>query len=137
MRQQFPSRPGFDSSGDYDSEMNGKRQLALNIERQKRMVADTNKLLKMARELNDEVAASNAGTLTPEQLHKIAEIEKLARSVKERMTTGSAEPQSVFTLLGLIIPLIDGDPIFVFSARGPVTRRLLHRGRIGWASGCI
>lgn len=104
MRQQFPSRPGFDSSGDYDSEMNGKRQLALNIERQKRMVADTNKLLKMARELNDEVAASNAGTLTPEQLHKIAEIEKLARSVKERMTTGSAEPQSVFHAPGFNYP---------------------------------
>ncbi len=104
MRQQFPSRPGFDSSGDYDSEMNGKRQLALNIERQKRMVADTNKLLKMARELNDEVAASNAGTLTPEQLHKIAEIEKLARSVKEGMTTGSARPQSVFHAPGFNYP---------------------------------
>jgi hypothetical protein len=57
------------------------------------MVADANKLLKLARELNDEISAANRGTLTPDQLRKIAEIEKLARSVKERMTIGVGQPE--------------------------------------------
>ena len=68
------------------------------------MVADTNKLLKLAKELNDEVAASNPGSLTPEQLHKIAEIEKLARSVKERMTAAVARPQPAPATPGFIYP---------------------------------
>jgi hypothetical protein len=83
------------SPDDFDTVFAEKRLRALNIERQRQMVADADKLLKLAKELNDEVAASNAGTLTPEQLHKIAEIEKLAHSVKERMTAGSAPPPVV------------------------------------------
>ena len=104
MRQQFPGHPGFDSSGDYDPVLAEKRLLALNIERQKQMVADANKLLKLAKELNEEVATSNTGTLTPEQLHKVAEIEKLARSVKERMMDGVAQPQPAFPAPGFIYP---------------------------------
>lgn len=75
-----------------------RRQRALDIERQKQMVADAGKLLKLAKELNDEIAAANTGTLTPGQLRKIAEIEKLARSVKDRMTlgTGSSQPSTMF-----------------------------------------
>jgi hypothetical protein len=38
--------------------------------------------------LNDEVAANNTGSLTWDQLHKMAEIEKLARNVKEKMADG-------------------------------------------------
>jgi hypothetical protein len=57
------------------------------------MVSDTNQLLKLARELNTEIAANNTGALTEEQLHKIAEIEKLAKNVKERMAEGV--PQSL------------------------------------------
>jgi hypothetical protein len=104
MHPQFPGRPGFDSSEDYDPVIADKRLLALNIERQKQMVADANKLLKLAKELNDEVAVSNTGSLTSEQLHKIAEIEKLARSVKERMVAGVAQPQSAFPAPGFIYP---------------------------------
>ena len=102
--QQFPGRPGFNSSGDYDPVMAEKRLLALNIERQKQMVADANKLLRLAKELNDEVAASNTGTFTAEQLRKVAEIEKLARSVKERMIAGSAQPQPAFSAPGFNFP---------------------------------
>jgi aldehyde:ferredoxin oxidoreductase len=94
----------MNSPDDYDTVMAEKRLRALNFERQRQMVADADKLLKLAKELNDEVAASNTGTLTPEQLHKIAEIEKLARSVKERMTAGSSQPQSVFPAPGFIYP---------------------------------
>ena len=78
---------------EYDPVVRERRLNALNIERQKAMVSDTNKLLKLARELNTEIAANNTGALTEEQLHKIAEIEKLAKNVKERMAEGV--PQSL------------------------------------------
>ena len=61
----------------------------LNVERQKEMVSDTNKLLKLARELNAEISSSNSDSLTPEQLRKVGEIEKLARRVKEKMSTST------------------------------------------------
>ncbi len=81
-----------------DPLMAERRVRALNLERQKRMVADANKLLALAKELNNEVAAMNAGSFTADQLRKITEIEKLARSVRERMTADvtefpSASPQ--------------------------------------------
>jgi hypothetical protein len=86
---QFKVPPGtpateFDSP---DQRQEQQRLKAINAARQKSLVSDTNKLLKLANELNAEIARSNAGTLTPEQLHKVAEIEKLARNVKEKMTT--------------------------------------------------
>ena len=76
------------ASGDYDPTMMERRLNALNRERQKEMISDTNKLLRLAMELNDEIAANNTGTLTWDQLHKMAEIEKLARNVKEKMADG-------------------------------------------------
>ena len=92
------THPGLDRSqqpvistadpSDLDPVAQQRRLRALNIERQKEMVADANKLLKLAKELNDEVAAAHEDSLTPAQIHKIAEIEKLAHSVKERMTVG-------------------------------------------------
>ncbi len=108
---QSTTRPPFygpqdmSSPVDYDPIMAEKRLRALNIERQKQMVADANKLLKLAKELNDEVAASNSGTLTPEQLHKIAEIEKLARNVKERMTAAAMQLQPALTPPSFVYPV--------------------------------
>jgi hypothetical protein len=65
-----------------------ERQLRrLNAERQKTLVADTNKLLKLVTELNAEIANSREGSLTLEQLRKLAEIERLAHSVREKMAT--------------------------------------------------
>lgn len=75
-----------------------RRILALNIERQKQMVADADKLLKLARELNEEVAKANTGTLTADELHKIAEIEKLARNVRQRMTDTAGLGPDMFPL---------------------------------------
>lgn len=63
-----------------------KRIRALNVERQKSLVSDTEKLLKLARELNDELAQNTSGTMSPEQLRKVEEIGKLAKSVKEKMS---------------------------------------------------
>ena len=86
----MPTDPS--SSGEYDPTMIERRIRALNNERQKDLISDTNKLLKLAQELNDEITAKNAGTLTYDQLHKIAQIEKLARSVKEKMAEAVGEP---------------------------------------------
>lgn len=60
---------------------------ALNADRQKSLVSDTNKLLKLVNELDAEIAKSNEDSLTDEQRHKVAEIEKLAHNVKEKMST--------------------------------------------------
>jgi hypothetical protein len=60
---------------------------ALNVDRQKALVSDTNKLLRLVNELNAEIARVNTGSLSGAQLHKVAEIEKLARNVKEKMST--------------------------------------------------
>lgn len=95
---------GTVTTDDYDSTLMQRRLRVLNMERQKELVADTNKLLKLARELNVEVASQKSEALTPEQLHKIAEIEKLARNVKERMTAAVGEPQSTFPPPQILYP---------------------------------
>src|SRR5262249_53883397 len=51
-----------------DDDFVARRQLkALNAERQKMMISDTAKLLKLAQELNAEIESSEGTTLTPEQ----------------------------------------------------------------------
>lgn len=63
-----------------------RRLRMLNAQRQKTLVADTNKLLQLASELNAELNGPHPGPLTASQLRKVAEIEKLARSVRENMS---------------------------------------------------
>ncbi len=70
-----------------------KRLRMINVERQKSMVADTDKLLKLAQELNDEIAKINSGDLSPAQLRKVAEIEKLAHNVRDKMVMSVRGPQ--------------------------------------------
>jgi len=71
------------------------RQLRMyNAARQKAMVSDTNKLLKLARELDDEVSRTNPDSLTVAELRKVAEIEKLARSVKQKMSASAPTNQT-------------------------------------------
>jgi hypothetical protein len=73
-----------------------RRMNALNVARQKEMISDADKLLKLARELNDEIAAKGAASLTDDQLRRIAEIEKLAHSVKEKMADGVPQARQSF-----------------------------------------
>lgn len=71
-----------------------KRLLAMNLDRQKSMVSDADKLLKLARQLDAEVASNSTDDLTPEEMRKLVEIEKLARSVKTKMAQSfSGAPQ--------------------------------------------
>jgi len=56
-----------------------------NSDRQKQLVADTEKLFQLAQQLRDEVGKSNKEQLSIPVIKKSEEIEKLAKSVKERM----------------------------------------------------
>ena len=92
---QFPSTnngkagrnyPDTNSQFGGDPAADPKRMRVLNAERQRELVSDTQKLLQLARELNAEVSDANSAGMTDAQLRKVAEIAKLARSVKEKMT---------------------------------------------------
>ncbi len=57
----------------------------LNAAQHSSMVADTDKLVKLVAELNDEVNRSNTRSLTSQQLRMVSEIEKLAHSIRDKM----------------------------------------------------
>ncbi|MGA8742326.1 MAG: hypothetical protein WB561_14165 [Terracidiphilus sp.] len=77
-----------------DPQWGDKRLNAMNADRHKSMVSDTDKLLKLARQLDAEIASNPSEELTPEELHKVGEIEKLARNVKAKMAQSfGAGPQ--------------------------------------------
>jgi len=54
-------------------------------ERQKRLVADTDKLVELTTALKEQVDESNKDILSLDMVKKAEEIEKLAHSVKERI----------------------------------------------------
>jgi hypothetical protein len=58
---------------------------ARNKDRQTALERDTDKLLKLATELKDNVDKTNEHTLSLDVIKKAEEIEKLAKSVKEKM----------------------------------------------------
>ena len=75
-----PQEPSFEPN--LNPILEAKRIKALNQMRHKAMVDDAARLLVLARELNDD-----SRNLSPaDRVHKAAEIEKLAKSVKEKMT---------------------------------------------------
>lgn len=69
----------------------GQRRLAqdmakkANLERHAQVKNDTEKLLKLSQELKDYVDKTNENMLSVNVLKKAEEIEKLARSVKDKM----------------------------------------------------
>jgi hypothetical protein len=90
---QYVSRPGgqlpreANSDETYNSNpvLNAKRVKALNADRHKTVVSDTEKLVKLARQLDAEIASNPTDELTPEEMHKLETIEKLAHNVKAKM----------------------------------------------------
>jgi len=62
-----------------------KRLQMLNAAQHQAMVADTDRLLKLVADLNSQINSSNSNALTPDQLRMVADIEKLAHSVKDKM----------------------------------------------------
>jgi hypothetical protein len=62
-----------------------KRLQMLNAAQHQAMVADTDRLLKLVADLNSQINSSHSNALTPDQLRMVADIEKLAHSVKDKM----------------------------------------------------
>ena len=56
-----------------------------NTDRQRMLVADTDKLLMLAQQLKADVDKSNKDELSIDVVKRAEQIEKLARSVKEKM----------------------------------------------------
>jgi hypothetical protein len=68
--------------------MQARNVLQQNIERQHKLVSDTNRLLALVTNFNQQANQGDA-ELSPEDVSKrVSEIERLARSVKERMREG-------------------------------------------------
>lgn len=80
------TRSPFGDFGPMDPILIKRQVVLLNAQRQKNMISDADKLLKLATELKAEIDAGNPASLSSEQLHKIAEIEKLAHSIKQKMS---------------------------------------------------
>jgi hypothetical protein len=76
-----------DGPRETDPALEQQRIQALKIIRQAEMVSDTNKLLKLTVRLNSEIEQSHAKSLTHQQLRMLAKIEKLAKSVKQDMSS--------------------------------------------------
>ena len=91
-QQQMPGMPGRPGLGTnpadpdpIDSHRADQQEKLRNTDRQKRLVADTEKLLALATDLKAQVDKSTKDTLSVDVIKKADEIEKLAHSVKERM----------------------------------------------------
>ena len=90
----FPVNPGMNSLPfeKISPQMARQRLQALEVQRQKQIVADTETLLALARELSRQTARLNSADLTLDQFHKLAEIEKLAHKIRQNMIDGAGPP---------------------------------------------
>jgi len=79
------NNPADPDSSPLDPHREEKQAELRNTDRQKRLVADTDKLLALATDLKAQVDKSTKDTLSVDVIKKADEIEKLAHSVKERM----------------------------------------------------
>ena len=71
--------------------MEREQARARNKQRQEALRKDTERLLQLATQLKDYVGKTNEHVLSLEVLKKAEEIEKLARSVKDKMKAEGAE----------------------------------------------
>ncbi len=94
--RQTPNLGTDPGSGGFDSILAERRMKMLNNERRKSLVSDSDRLLKLATELNNEIAHSNSGSLTPDQLRKVADIEKLAHGVRDKMVMTITPPSTAY-----------------------------------------
>lgn len=83
--QLYPRFPDQIPTDNDESYADSIRRAQLKALREKALVEDTKKLLKLATELNDEISEPGAGPLSKEQLRKVSKIQKLAKNVEENM----------------------------------------------------
>ena len=88
-----PALPGINPNApDQDAatrRMTEQMAIKRNSQRQQQIVADTAHLLDLAQKLNTEVSKSDKNTLSISVVKEAEEIEKLAKSIKERMRDGT------------------------------------------------
>ena len=80
-----PPGTGLPDFGPANPRLEEQQARVRSTERQKKLVADTDKLLALATELKTDVDKTNKDVLSVDVIKKADEIEKLAHSVKERM----------------------------------------------------
>lgn len=82
-----PPFPSQGSSPEQEAQDRMQKEMAkkANQERQAQLKRDTEHLFKLATELKQYVEKTNENTLSVEVVKKAEEIEKLARSVKDKM----------------------------------------------------
>jgi hypothetical protein len=91
QRNTQPGRRGPFTGADEDPpdiakiEMERKQMKMLNEQRQKHLVSDTDKLLKLAEELRTDVNKTSVSGASSDAAHKANEIEKLARGIRSKM----------------------------------------------------
>ena len=80
-----PAGSGLPDFGSSNPKIEEQQARARSTDRQKKLVADTEKLLALETELKTDVDKTNQNILSVDVIKKADEIEKLAHSVKERM----------------------------------------------------
>lgn len=68
--------------------MDEKMAIERNNERQRKIVTESEQLLALAKKLNTDVGKSNQNELSVAVVKEAAEIEKLAKSIKDKMRYG-------------------------------------------------
>lgn len=85
----LPSEPpntiSTPDEGSWDAAQRAEMVKKANLQRQQQLKKDTDKLLELATELKQSVDKSNENTLSLDVIKKADQIEKLAKSVKEKM----------------------------------------------------
>ena len=79
------AQPGDMSVEPINTKMEEQQAKLRNNDRQKRLQTDSARLLALATELKEQVDKTNKDDLSVEMIKKADEIEKLAKSVKDRM----------------------------------------------------
>jgi hypothetical protein len=82
---QPPSLPALEPPPDLPSGIEQTQARLRNIERQKQLVLDTQKLVALTNQLKADVDKSNKDTLSLDVIRKADEIEKLAHAIKDKM----------------------------------------------------
>lgn len=85
-------QPQPESEIGMDGRIEARRIVQLNLLRQKSIISDSEKLLRLAQELDDDAKASTPALSAAERMRKATEIEKLAKEVKEKMTYSIGDP---------------------------------------------
>jgi hypothetical protein len=81
------SNPAADSDRQVivDNSAEVRQAQLLRVQRQKQLISDSDKLLKLATDLKQQIDNTPAETLSTDSVKKAAEIEKLAHSLRQRL----------------------------------------------------